>query len=273
MQSDTLLVERDGHVLRLTLNRPEHHNALTADLCRRLVDRIRMAEEDRDISVIVLKGANRTFCAGYDLSSYDTEAAEVTLHQDALICRRSAEVGEAIWRCDLPVLTQVEGFALAGGTDMVLASDMAFFARSARIGHPAVRNLGTPPFNMWLYRVGAQQAKRMLLTGDVIQADEAIAMGMGLRCYEDDQIEDEVMAVAQRIALVDRDCLVSNKHVINSGIDLMGRAELQKIAAREDAIAHRSVGAEHFRQRAEEIGLSKAFKERDARFGPSGALS
>ena len=272
MLSDALLVERDGRVLRLTLNRPDQRNALSTDLCARLLDQIRAAEADRSLSVIVLKGANRTFCAGYDLTGYSSDGADLAIHEDALICRRSAEVGEAIWRCDLPVITQVEGFALAGGTDLVLASDISLFARSARIGHPAVRNLGTPPFNMWLYRVGAQQAKRMLLTGDIVSAEEAIAMGIGLRCYDDDAIDEEVMAVARRMALVDRDCLVSNKHVLNSGIDLMGRAELQKIAAREDAIAHRSAGAEHFRQRAEEIGLSRAFKERDAAFGPSGAL-
>jgi len=137
---------------------------------------------------------------------------------------------------------------------------------SVKIGHPAVRNLGTPPFNMWLYRIGLQQAKRMLLTGDTVGAEEAVAMGIALQAFPDDILDDEVLRFARRMALIDRDCLASNKHVLNSGVDLMGRAELQKIAAREDAIAHRCASAAAFQQRAGEIGLSAALKERDAPF-------
>jgi enoyl-CoA hydratase len=168
----------------------------------------------------------------------------------------------------LPVLAQVQGNCLAGGTDLALHCDLVIAAEDARIGFPPVRSMGVPPTNMWLYHLGPQWTKRLLLTGDTLTGAQAEALGLVVATAPPDQLDATVLDLAQRIALVGRDLLIANKRVVNMGVDLMGRAQLQRFSALNDGIGHQAPEATAFAQRIGEIGLRDAVRERDARFDP-----
>jgi enoyl-CoA hydratase len=176
-----------------------------------------------------------------------------------------------VWHCAIPVIAQVHGNCLAGGTDLALHCDIVVAAEDARIGFPPVRSMGVPPTNMWLYHLGPQWTKRLLFTGDTVSGAEAAAVGLVQSAVAAPDLDDDALALATRIALVGRDLLTANKRVINQGIELMGRSELQRFAALSDAVAHRSADARAFTARAAEVGLRQAVRQRDEPFEGPGA--
>ena len=269
---DELLVEREGRVLRLTLNRPAVHNAISIDLAERLASEIESAseDEDADIRVVVIRGAGKSFCAGYDVGGGQYGSRE--LGPNARHLRRLTRRWERIFRAPLPVIAQVHGHCLAGGTDLAQHCDLVVVADDATIGFPAVRSMGVSLTQMWLYNVGPQWAKRLLLTGDSITGRLAAQIGFALTSVPADELSDEVDRLARRIALVGREMLIGNKYVINHGLDLMGRAALQDMAAVQDAMAHRSPPAADFAEQARTDGLRAALRARDEPFGDDGPL-
>ena len=147
-----------------------------------------------------------------------------------------------VWDCALPVIAQVQGNCLAGGTDLALHCDLVVAADDARIGFPPVRSMGVPPTNMWLYHLGPQWTKRLVLTGDTLSGVEARDVGLVVATAPAEALDDVVLGLAQRMALIGRDLLVANKRVVNMGVELMGRSQLQRFAALNDAIGHRAGG-------------------------------
>jgi enoyl-CoA hydratase len=173
-----------------------------------------------------------------------------------------------VWDCPIPVIAQVQGNCLAGGTDLALHCDLVVAAEDARIGFPPVRSMGVPPTNMWLYHLGPQWTKRLLFTGDTLSGIEAKEVGLVVATAPAGSLDEVVLELAQRIALIGRDLLVANKRVVNTGVELMGRSQLQRFAAMNDAIGHRAPEALAFNERIGEVGLRRAVKERDAAFDP-----
>lgn len=282
--TDELLVERDGRILWLTLNRPEVHNAITIDLAERLASEIeaasrdgsaddpenRSTDGDAEVRVVVIRGAGRSFCAGYDVGGGQYGSRE--LGPNARHLRRLTQRWDRIFRAPLPVIAQVHGHCLAGGTDLAQHCDLVVVADDATIGFPAVRSMGVSLTQMWLYNVGPQWAKRLLLTGDSITGRLAAQIGFALTSVPADELAGEVERLARRIALVGREMLIGNKYVINHGLDLMGRTALQEMAAVQDAMAHRSPPAVEFAARARDDGLRAALRARDEPFGDDGPL-
>jgi enoyl-CoA hydratase len=158
------------------------------------------------------------------------------------------------------------GELLAGGTDLALHCDLIVAADDARIGFPPVRSMGVPPTNMWLYHLGPQWTKRMVLTGDTLSGSEAKDIGLVVATASADALDGVVLELAQRMALIGRDLLVANKRVVNTGVELMGRSQLQRFAALSDAIGHRAPEAKAFSQRIADVGLRQAVRDRDAAF-------
>lgn len=262
--ADELLLERDGRILTVTLNRPERRNAVTLGLAERLADEIERAADDEDVRVVVLRGAGPSFCAGYDVTAgYGTR--EVT--EDARHLRRISRCWERVFRAPLPVVAQVHGHCLAGGTDLAGHCDLVVVADDAVIGFPAVRSMGVALTQNWLYLVGPQWAKRLLLTGDTMTGRFAAHIGFALTSVPAADLDSEVRALAGRLALVEREMLIGNKYVINHGLDLMGRSALQEMAAVQDAMAHQSAPARAFAARARRDGLKAALAHRDDPFG------
>jgi enoyl-CoA hydratase len=266
----TVLVEPIGAVRRLTLNRPERHNPLTPRCIRELLAAVAEAEQDGDARVVVIRGSGRSFSSGYGILPDDIEPGDAGppsgIEGDAEAMLELAAGWAKVWDCRLPVIAQVHGNCLAGGTDLALHCDIVVAADDARIGFPPVRSMGVPPTNMWLYHLGPQWTKRLLFTGDTVTGAEAAAIGLVQAAVPPSELDDYALTLASRIALVGRDLLAANKRVVNEGVELMGRSRLQRFAALNDAMAHRSKDARAFTARAGEVGLKKAVHERDAPF-------
>jgi enoyl-CoA hydratase len=266
----TLTYEEIGRVRRVTLNRPDHHNPLTPRCIREVLHAVETAEADAGARVVIVRSTGRSFSSGYGFIAQDTDPGDFTardaLESDVSAMLMLARQWERVWDCAIPVIAQVQGNCLAGGTDLALHCDLVVAAENARIGFPPVRSMGVPPTNMWLYNVGPQRAKRLLFTGDTLTGTEAREVGLVVTTAPADQLDRVVLELAQRIALIGRDLLVANKRVVNAGLELMGRSQLQRFAALNDAIGHRAPEALAFTERIGEVGLRAAVKERDAAF-------
>jgi len=269
---ETLLVEQQDRVVRVTLNRPDRRNAISRAMRTELIDVVESCAQDSTAHVVIIRGSGKSFCAGYDVSAASSDATHSTTAGQVSWPRRAVETislsrgWSRIWNAPVPVIAQIHGHCLAGGTDLALHCDIVICAEDATIGFPALRMGGTPPTSMWLYNMGPQWAKRLLLTGDTFTGRLAERIGFALEAVPSDQLEAKVSALATRIAAMGRDIVAINKHVINVGLDLMGRAALQDIAAPMDSIANQAAEMATFTARVQEIGLAAAFKERDAPF-------
>jgi enoyl-CoA hydratase len=266
----TLLVEHLGHVRRLTLNRPAQHNPLTPRCVRELLQAIDDAQHDAQVRVVIIRSTGRSFSSGYGFVAEDVEPGDFVPHDaiegDVSAMLELASGWARVWDCAVPVIAQVQGNCLAGGTDLALHCDIVVAAEDARIGFPPVRSMGVPPTNMWLYLIGPQWTKRLLLTGDTLSGLEAKEIGLVVATAPSDELDQVVLDLASRMALIGRDLLIANKRVVNMGVELMGRTQLQKFAALNDAIGHRAPEAQAFSERIAEVGLRGAVKERDAAF-------
>jgi enoyl-CoA hydratase len=269
----TLIVEEIGHVRRLTLNRPDHHNPLTPRCIRELLAAVQEAESDDGIRVIVIRSTGRSFSSGYGFIAEDTEPGDfpqhTTIEGDVTAMLALGDGWARIWNCALPVVAQVQGNCLAGGTDLALHCDLVVAADDASIGFPPVRSMGVPPTNMWLYHVGPQWTKRLVFTGDTLTGMEARDVGLVVDTAPAEELDSVVLELAQRMALIGRDLLIANKRVVNMGVELMGRSQLQRFAALNDAIGHGAPEAKAFSDHIAEVGLRQAVQDRDAPFaGP-----
>jgi enoyl-CoA hydratase len=263
---ETLELAQFDRVVRITLNRPDRRNAISRQLQSELIAAVEGCARDASVHAVVIRGAGKSFCAGYDIGPGEGAADAISTPRRAIETIAMTRGWSRIWDAPVPIIAQVHGHCLAGGTDLALSCDLVVVAEDAVIGFPALRMGGTPPMNMWLYNVGPQWAKRLLFTGDTFTGRLAEKIGFAFQAAPAGQLEARVMALAARIAVMGRDIAAVNKHVINKGLDLMGRATLQEISAPMDCIANQAEEMAAFMARAEEIGLAAAFKERDAPF-------
>ena len=268
----TITYEAIGGIRRITLNRPDHHNPLTPRCIREVIGAVGEAASDAAANVLVIRSTGRSFSSGYGFIAEDTEPGDFPVHEaiegDVSAMLTLATNWSKVWDCPIPVIAQVQGNCLAGGTDLALHCDLVVAAEDARLGFPPVRSMGVPPTNMWLYHLGPQWTKRLLFTGDTLSGVEAREIGLVVATAPADSLDQVVLDLAERIALIGRDLLVANKRVVNTGVELMGRSQLQRFAAINDAIGHRAPEALAFNERIGEVGLRQAVKERDAAFDP-----
>ena len=272
MDYQHILYEKEEGRARIVLNRPEKHNAISGRMQQELSRALWRADEDPEIHAIVVKGAGPSFCAGFDLSGYERAPKQggrrrTTFDDDAWEIERGQRLDLAPFDVHKPVIAQVHGHCLAGGTVIALFCDMMICADDARIGFPPSRDLGATPSMMWLYHVGPQWAKRLLLTGDTVSGEDAARIGLALKSLPADELEAEVEHLLDRLARIDHHLLAANKRIVNLGLELMGARTLQRLAAENDARAHLAPGTRAFFERVQEHGLRDAFKERDAQFG------
>lgn len=268
-----VLYEKDGRIARVTLNRPEVMNAIDDELPMELEAAVERANGDKGVHVIVLSGAGRAFCAGYDLAYYAqategegnamTQAMPWDPMQDYAFMMRNTERFMALWRSHRPVVCKVHGFAVAGGSDIALCSDMVVMAEDAEIGYMPARVWGCPTTAMWVYRLGPEKAKRMLLTGDRIDGREAERIGLVHKAVPADKLDDETERLAERMASVPVNQLMMQKLVINQAIEAMGLKQTQMFATIFDGITRHSPEGLNFKHRAETVGWKEAVRERD----------
>ena len=272
MTSSPVVYQADGRIARITLNRPEKLNAIDDEMPSLLKDAVRRANDDDTIHVIVLSGAGRAFCSGYDLELYAETPRPCPGSQDMpwdpmidfKLMYSNTQHFMSLWKSHKPVVCKVQGFAVAGGSDIALCSDLIVMAENARIGYPPARVWGCPTTAMWVYRVGAERAKRLLLTGDLIDGREAERIGLVHKAVPADKLDEEVEHLAGRMAGVPKNQLMMQKLMINQAFANMGLETTQMMATLFDGITRHSPEGVAFKARAEEVGFKQVVKERDS---------
>ncbi|UWQ42118.1 crotonase/enoyl-CoA hydratase family protein [Leisingera aquaemixtae] len=267
----TVLYEKDGRIARITLNRPDVMNAINDEMPRDLAAAVAQADADPQVHVMILSGAGKGFCAGYDLTYYaeGNGSGEVTQPmpwdpiKDYRFMWENTQAFMSLWRAAKPVICKVHGFAVAGGSDIALCADLTFMAEDAEISYMPARVWGCPTTAMWVYRLGAERAKRMLFTGDRISGREAAEMGLVLQAVPAEQLDDAVEEMAARMATVPINQLAMQKLVINQAIEQTGLMQTQRLATVFDGISRHSPEGLNFKARAEEAGWKQAVQERD----------
>lgn len=272
MTFTAILLEVDDRVATITLNRPERLNAIDGALPRELRRAVEQCDADPDVHVIVLQGAGKGFCGGYDLVKYAEREGDIPGSQDMpwdptedyAMMSRNTEDFMSLWRSRKPTICKIHGAAVAGGSDIALCCDMILMAEDARIGYPPARVWGIPTTMMWVYRLGIEKAKRMLFTGDLVTGVEAEEMGLILKSCPAAELDAEVKKLADRIKGVPRNQLMMSKLSVNQAYENMGLHNTQMFANFFDGIARHSPEGVWFRERAQEVGFKQAVAERDS---------
>jgi enoyl-CoA hydratase/carnithine racemase len=263
-----LLVDDVGPVRRLTLNRPKALNALNGPLTDALSGAIQAAGSDPSVSVVILRGAGRAFCAGYDLTE-DAEGGAMDAQAWHRDLSRSMEKMLEIVDCPKPVIASVQSYCLAGGTDLMLACDLAVAADDAYFGYVDVR-FGSGVVSMFLpWVVGVRTAKELLFTGeDRVPANEAIRIGLVNRVVPRDDLDDATLLLAEEIAKNEPFVVQTAKRAANRVWDVAGfRAAMAANVELDVMIETANLPArDEFRRITNELGLKAAIAWRDARF-------
>jgi len=279
---ETIVYEVENGRARITLNRPEKLNALSNQLQEELNAALWEADNDVAVHAVIIRGNGRAFSAGYDLTplasrrpptdgTSDSYTAVYrggrSFDDDAWHMEQSQRLRMVIFDMHKPVVAQVHGYCLAGGTDIALLCDIIIAAEDATIGFPPARAMGALPNNMWLYNCGPQWAKRLFLTGDTITGAEAAQIGLVLKAVPAAQLTAEVEGLVDRMAMIDTELLSANKRIVNLGLELMGARTMQRLATENDARAHLAPSVREFGRIAGEQGLKAALAWRDGKFG------
>lgn len=278
MTFTSLSIEPHDRVLHIVLNRPERLNAINLEMPRELDRAVADANLNDDVHVIVLRGAGRAFCAGYDLEwGTRIEHASEVVHRGWDPVRDFVGMSEnlrcfmSLWHSRKPVIAQVHGWCVGGGTDLALCSDLIVAATDAQLGYPPARVWGSPTSALWAYRLGMEQAKRLLLTGDPVDGATAERIGLIYRAVAPDQLTTEVTALANRMALLPVNQLVMMKLLVNQAYENMGLRTSQIIGTLLDGIARHTPEGVAWRELALEKGVKAALAERDGPFEDYGS--
>jgi len=275
-QFRTLLVRKDTaqpRIARITLNRPERLNAIAEDMPAEIRAAVRWAEQDDEVHVIVLDGAGRAFCAGYDLVDFGSGRAEHPCQQEAYPYDAMADYAAmkgytedfmALWRCRKPTIAKVHGHAVAGGSDIALCCDLLLMADDARIGYMPTRVWGCPTTAMWTYRLGPMRAKQLMFTGDTIDGRTAADWGLATQAVSVAELEAATLALASRIAGVPRSHLAMHKLVVNQAMLTAGLEQTQMFATLFDGITRHNPEGLWFRRQAQAEGFKSAVEWRDS---------
>ena len=274
----TLRTEISDGVFSIVFSRPDEYNTITPELRDDLSDALDEADQDQDARVILLEAEGPAFCAGYGLdwsTAYQARAEGSERVWDSVTDLRLmssfVEVYMKLWYSWKPTIAAVQGWCIAGGTDMVLCADLIVAGDGAVFGYPPARVWGVPTTPMWVYRLGLERAKRYLLTGDEIPAAEAARIGMILESVADDALHDHAEELARRMARLPLTQLVMLKKQCNQVAENMGIASTITLGTLFDGIARHTQEGLDFVSRAEEVGFRQAVRERDDPFGDYGS--
>lgn len=254
-------------VSRITLNRPDSRNALNNTLRSEIYGTLEANDNDPDVKVTILRGAGKAFCAGYDLKGNNAKNQPFhTSPGDGNWARHVVDGFFRVWDLAKPVIAQVHGYCLAGGTELATSCDLVYVADDAKIGYPVVRSMSPPDNQFFPHLMGLRPAMEMMLTGDAISGDEAVTYGFANRAFPVDALETEVLKVAERIARVPTDLQQMNKRAVHRQMELTGvRAAIRSGTEIQALAFHTESTRAHFKELA--AGLTDALSKRDGKFG------
>ena len=271
----TVLYDAAAGVATLTLNRPDRLNAITPALIADLRASLERAWADGEVRVIRLRGAGRGFCAGYDIGwgAEMMEEAERGRPWDPMADLRMmsgfVDAYMALWRSPKPVVAQVHGFCVGGGTDFALCSDLIVVDEDCRIGYPPARVWGSPTTMMWTYRLGLERSKRLLLTGDALDGRRAVEWGLASEAHPPADLDAAALELCRRVARLPANQLHMMKLLVNQVIEQMGLSTTQLVGTLLDGAARHTPEGTDFSQRALQ-DVRATVRERDAPFGDYG---
>jgi enoyl-CoA hydratase len=262
-----LIDDPQPHVRRLTLNRSEKRNALDNALRGAVFEALRAADADGDVRVTILRGAGPCFSAGYDLAADLTaDRPYPTAAGDGSWPRHVVEGWFAIWDLAKPVIAQVHGYCLAGGTELAAACDLVYAAEDAQIGYPPVRLMSPPDMQFHPWLAGMRQAMELMLTGDAVSGAEAARIGLVNRAYPAAELEARVLATAERIAKIPTELQQINKRSVHRAMEIMGVRAAIRAGTELQALAFHQAASLAYRAEVKK-NLGRALKERDTPFG------
>lgn len=277
--------ERDCLAI-VTLDRPDKLNTLNEAMIAGIAESIHRAAASVDVRAVILRGSGRAFTAGYDLDfgardpafrTYGYGAPRVEMRDgawdpvdDYMMMRHNAQRFMRIWECPKPVIAEIQGWCVGGGTDLALCCDLLFMAESAHIGYPPSRIFGTPTTMLWVYRVGLEHAKEFLLSGDAIDADTAHRIGLVSKVFPDDELSARTEAYAERFQHIPANQLALNKLLINQAFENMGLRTSQMLGTFFDGMARHTEEAQRWVEGILVDGFRETIRKRDAPFGDYG---
>ena len=278
MSYQTVLYQTKEAVATITLNRPERLNTIVPPMPEEVESAVNRAVADESIKVIVLRGAGRSFCAGYDFAGgFHHWDDAITTHGEwdpgkDFMWATSAGFGAtprfmSLWRSPKPVIAQVHGWCVGGGSDMALCADLIIASEDARIGTPYSRMWGAYLSGMWLYRLGLTRAKEHALTGKPLSGIEAVDVGLINRAVPFERLEAEVSEQAAQLASIPLSQLAAMKLIVNQAYENMGLASTQTLGLILDGLMRNTPDAKRFVKIAERDGVAAVIAERDGAFG------
>ncbi|GAC1484726.1 MAG: crotonase/enoyl-CoA hydratase family protein [Solirubrobacteraceae bacterium] len=277
MSYETILYDSSEGVATLTLNRPERLNTIVPPMPEELQSAVQRASGDPLVKVIVLRGAGRAFCGGFDFGGgfhhwdeqLTTDGRWDPGKDFAAACSDSGPVPKfmSLWRSPKPVIAQVHGRCVGGGSDLALCADLVIASDDAQIGTPYSRLWGCYLSGMWLYRLGLTRAKEYALTGKPLSGTEAAACGLINASVPFAQLDQAVQAQAAELASIPASQLAAMKLIVNQAYENMGLGATQRLGPILDGLMRNTPDAERFVALAEREGVQAAIAERDGPFG------
>jgi enoyl-CoA hydratase len=278
MQFETLLYAVDEAIATITLNRPESLNTIVPPMPEELEAAVTAAVRDERVRVIVLRGAGRSFCGGFDFGDgfhqwdeYITSDGEWDPGKDFMFATASAfaptQKFMSLWRSPKPVIAQVHGWCVGGGSDYALCADLVIASEDARIGTPYSRMWGAYLSGMWIYRLGLTRAKEYALTGRPLSGREAADCGLINAAVPFAELEETVLRRARQLASIPLSQLSAMKLVVNQAYENMGLAATQTLGPILDGLMRNTPDAKRFIELARSVGVRAAVARRDGPFG------
>ena len=268
MSEPVLLVDDPApKVRRFTLNRPEKRNALNDALRGALFDALRAGDKDKNVSVMIIRGGGPCFSAGYDLSSANSDVERAISRADGWWSRHVVNNWFEMWDMTTPIIGQVHGYCLAGGTELATACDLVYVAEDAQIGYPPVRLMSPPDMQWQTWMMGLRRGMEALLTGDSMSGTEAVTNGFANRAFPLADLDAAVVAVAERVAKIPPDLLALNKRAAHRAMEAMGIRTGIRATAEIQALGFHQKSSMDYMQSFATKGVTAALSQRDAAFG------
>ena len=268
MSDDLVLIDDPApHVRRLTLNRPTKRNALSHALRGQLFDALRAGDADRDVRVMIVRGSGPCFSAGYDLAQDRSESPPWPISRaDGAWARHVLQGWFEMMDMSTPLIAQVHGWCLAGGTELATACDLVYVAEDAQVGYPPVRLMSSPDMAWQPWLLGMRRAMEAMLTGDAMSGTEAVAAGFANRAFPAAELDARVLEMAQRVAKVPGDLQAVNKRVVHRAMEVMGMRDGMKATAELNALGFHQPSSLAYHAKLRE-GVTEALSARDSAFG------
>ncbi|MGH3762912.1 crotonase/enoyl-CoA hydratase family protein [Actinophytocola sp.] len=276
MTYETILLDVANAVATITLNRPDHLNTIVPPMPEEFENAITAAVHDQSVKVVVVRGAGRAFCAGYDFGGgfhhWDDDLTTDGKWDPGKDFQGTFGFGPtqrfmSMWRCPKPVIAQVHGWCVGGGSDTALCADLVIAATDAQLGTPYSRLWGAYLSGMWIYRLGLTRAKEYALTGKPLSGSEAADIGLINKAVPFEELEAEVADTAARLASIPASQLAAMKLIVNQAYDNMGLASTQTLGPILDGLMRNTPDAHRFIELAETDGVGAAVARRDGPFG------